>query len=938
MLAVLSRKLERLTWPRIAVLAIAGVLAVWAVVASGGEGPATPLALAQFFLAVMLLLAIGRLSFRIADAGRRVEMQLERNGSVIASARPRPHAKQQASAAPMAVIGARRFYAKTNASKLDDLVAQLVLSRSLDGRDILAHVASRGALDFAGILVLLEAFRTSVKRASVRATVSGYRRDALLAMARVLYRQDALPSDRLNAISLFELCKICFGRNALTEQDGECMVLALVEERRCGEALHWAEELAVAPVGSPNHALLHANLANPAAQPGADQAEWLQWLGLPHREAGLEPPVLMQGADTPFERLHCEAKSKVETGPLVSVVMPVYRAGPMADVAIRSVLAQSWRNLELIIVDDGSPGHYLAPLERWAAADPRIRLIRCAKNRGAYTARNIGLEAARGEFVTCHDADDWSHPRKLQIQVEGLLADPDSIANMTRLIRVNADLEVHHRNPGRTLAHPALNSLMFRRRPVVSRLGCWDAVRKMGDAEFLYRLELAFAQKVRLVGDAPMCFSLQAAGSLSGSDMLRGYMDPERQVYRTRYREWHALIAEGQASPRLDPEMGTRPFPAPASFLPVPQEEAPFDVVFVSELGFSGGNAHSLVHEMSIAVEAGLRVGLVRVGNVLFTHLATREPIPALSRLITRGAVTEIAMTTPVETQLLVVRWPACFQYMPGTGSAIRAGRTVIVANHPPYERHQDRHSYEMERVSRNVKAAFGAEPEWAPQSATIRAMLERQLPRGRLLDIDWVAVLAEEPRRVQHRNAPLGDLPVIGRHSRDHFLKWPETRETLLKVYPADGSVKVRILGGVEHVAATGALLPEDVAGWEVHGFNAVPPMEFLQGIDFFVYYHHKDWVEAFGRVIMEAMFAGAVVVLPPQFRAVFGDAAIYSEPDGVQALVHHYHSNRMLFQAQSGRGLAYAHANCTPTAYLRRLARLGVHAAGEAVRSGAA
>src|SRR5690606_27922020 len=107
----------------------------------------------------------------------------------------------------------------------------------------------------------------------------------------------------------------------------------------------------------------------------------------------------------------------------------------------------------------------------------------------------------------------------------------------------------------------------------------------------------------------------------------------------------------------------------------------------------------------------------------------------------------------------------------------------------PPYERHQDRHSYEMGRVTDNVRAAFGAEPQWAPQSATIRRMLQPQLPRSALLDVDWVAVLADPPAMARHRSAPVDKMPVIGRHSRDHLLKWPENRDTLLSVYPSDGS-----------------------------------------------------------------------------------------------------------------------------------------------------
>jgi len=207
--------------------------------------------------------------------------------------------------------------------------------------------------------------------------------------------------------------------------------------------------------------------------------------------------------------------------------------------------------------------------------------------------------------------------------------------------------------------------------------------------------------------------------------------------------------------------------------------------------------------------------------------------------------------------------------------------------------------------------------------------MLAPQVPRGRLLDIDWVGVLCDAPHAAKRRPGPVSTMPVIGRHSRDHHLKWPGKRETLLKVYPIDGKTRVKVLGGVDSLVANGLLGPEDVARWQVHPFGSLPPMEFLQSIDFFVYYHHDDWVEAFGRVIMEAMFAGAVVVLPPSFKPVFGDAALYAEPDGVQALVEEYHRDWSRHEAQSQLGMTYAQENCTPLAYRRRLASFGLDVA---------
>lgn len=827
-------------------------------------------------------------------------------------------------------FSALRYYAKANSAKRSNLVQQLVLDRSLDGRDILAYQATKGRLDFDAVRSLLEAFRRRDKREKVRLAAKRFDCNALLALARTLYRQEASAADLVDAITLYSLIVAAFKRSVLEISDMEWMVCALVQERRFEEALKWLDNSQLSPDSSDNYHLLRANVLNPfiEAAHGQDEQAWLDCINRGYATTGLQNVALLPGDEAPFFRLSANCVAGSVDGPLISVIMPVYMAQENIRTAIGSVLGQTWKNLELILVDDGSPAEHHAVLAEWARLDSRVKLIQCPVNRGTYTVRNIGLQAASGEFVTCHDTDDWSHPQMLEWQARHLIGHPDVIANAANMARVRSSLEICHRHPGRTLLHMAMCTLMFRRAEVLERIGFWDTVRKMGDAEFIRRMELVFGQKIESVAEQPLLFALQDEASLSGSDMLRGFMNPERQLYRTRYREWHRRIEAGEASPLMAIDMKDRPFPAPASFLPVRVGRQTFDVLFVSELGFTGGNVHSLIHEMEICLEAGLKVGLVNVHNLLFTHLAMREPIPALVDLVVSGRVTEISLTTPADATMAIVRWPACFEYTSSLPSGIRAERVVVVANHPPYEGHQDRHSYEMGRVSRNVARTFGVEPKWAPQSATIRRMLAPQLPRRMLLDVDWIAVLAEAPARPRRREKPVADVPVIGRHSRDHHLKWPGRRETLLKIYPSDGSVKVRALGGVDTVVASGALQPEDIVDWDVLPFGSMPPLDFLQSIDFFVYYHHKDWVEAFGRVIMEAMFAGAVVVLPRIFEPVFGDAAVYAEPNEVQALIRSHYDDWSLFQAQSDRGIRYAYGNCTPAAYRRRLANLGVDA----------
>src|SRR5256885_6172724 len=90
--------------------------------------------------------------------------------------------------------------------------------------------------------------------------------------------------------------------------------------------------------------------------------------------------------------------------PRVSVVMAVYNGARFLHAAISSVLAQSYRDFELIVVDDASVDHSVSILTSFA--DPRIRIIKHESNMGASLSRNHALAAARGELVAIMDADD----------------------------------------------------------------------------------------------------------------------------------------------------------------------------------------------------------------------------------------------------------------------------------------------------------------------------------------------------------------------------------------------------------------------------------------------------------------------------------------------------------------------------------------------------
>ena len=104
------------------------------------------------------------------------------------------------------------------------------------------------------------------------------------------------------------------------------------------------------------------------------------------------------------------------TPPLVSVIVPSYNVERFLPDAVASVRRQMWKELELIIVDDGSTDGTAELAARFAAEDPRVRVVR-KPNGGLSSARNAGIAAARGELVCFLDADDMLLPEKINRQV-----------------------------------------------------------------------------------------------------------------------------------------------------------------------------------------------------------------------------------------------------------------------------------------------------------------------------------------------------------------------------------------------------------------------------------------------------------------------------------------------------------------------------------------
>lgn len=119
---------------------------------------------------------------------------------------------------------------------------------------------------------------------------------------------------------------------------------------------------------------------------------------------------------------------------LISIITPAYNTEKYIDLAIRSVLNQTYRNFEYILVDDGSTDKTGEIIDRYAAQDSRIRVIH-KENGGVSSARNAGLAAATGEYIAWLDSDDSIEPDMLETCLNALLEYdvPAALANYTNI-------------------------------------------------------------------------------------------------------------------------------------------------------------------------------------------------------------------------------------------------------------------------------------------------------------------------------------------------------------------------------------------------------------------------------------------------------------------------------------------------------------------------
>lgn len=339
--------------------------------------------------------------------------------------------------------------------------------------------------------------------------------------------------------------------------------------------------------------------ANRALKDG-DRDAWLQALNGYLADFGMAPIALGPGL-TLLSRLQTPALPPVDEPVKITVIMPVWNGAETVEAAANSILRQSWRNLELIIVDDASTDDTWSRLRRLAAHDQRVRLLRNQMNVGPYVSKNVALKFAEGDWITGHDADDWAHPQRLERQVRAMQANGGTIkAGAGLMIRMSPAGHfgligpLGPASPDGVLRN-ALISTMFERRFLIEELGGWDSVRYGADAEISHRAKRALGDGYRDMSIFTM-LCLDHGSSLTGArteGRLAPEMSPSRSEYLQSFHAWHARIDENGQSHHLAFPLTDRPFEAPAEMI-VPARDAKINME--SAIVARGEAADTTVH------------------------------------------------------------------------------------------------------------------------------------------------------------------------------------------------------------------------------------------------------------------------------------------------------------------------------------------------------
>jgi len=176
---------------------------------------------------------------------------------------------------------------------------------------------------------------------------------------------------------------------------------------------------------------------------------------------------------------------------MVSVIIPVYNREKTVKEAIKSVLEQTWNDLEVIVVDDGSTDKSADVIK--SLKDERVKYI-YQENAGACAARNHGIELAKGEYIAFHDSDDIWHMDKLSKQMQVFKEyDPDIVFCKLNQVKSDGTISQLPMKMKEGFLQPVENLFEIGTQTIIAKKNVFDSIRfdksmpRFQEFELLYR-------------------------------------------------------------------------------------------------------------------------------------------------------------------------------------------------------------------------------------------------------------------------------------------------------------------------------------------------------------------------------------------------------------------------------------------------------------------
>lgn len=229
--------------------------------------------------------------------------------------------------------------------------------------------------------------------------------------------------------------------------------------------------------------------------------------------------------------------------PLVSIIIPAYNVATYLDESVQSAVSQTYTNLEVVIVNDGSTDETGILCDEWTLRDSRISVIH-QNNRGISSARNAGLAAIRGEYVFCLDSDDCASPHLIERCIEFMDNDVDVVHFESNLIDENGDVIRSsakkygiNDDPLKLVLSGAMPSYVTRMlmRSSLAKKVLYPIGRKAEDLAVVYRL-FSEAKSVRIIPDRLYDYRMRSGSiiddSVSNPTKAIQYCVDEIQTFR----------------------------------------------------------------------------------------------------------------------------------------------------------------------------------------------------------------------------------------------------------------------------------------------------------------------------------------------------------------------------------------------------------------------